>query len=444
MDFLKQANKYEAAFIADASKFLQIDSTLIEQPENKQAPFGEGIRQSLAYLLDLGKSFGFQVKNIDNVAGHIEFGEGKDVIGVLVHVDVVPAVGEWMYPPFSGTVANNRLYGRGALDDKGPAICALYAFKMLKDSGFQPKKRLRLIIGTDEETNWRGIKRYFAVEEMPVLGFSPDAGFPLIYGEKGIMSIDLVGPGDPSVFFQSGVRYNVVPDFAQASIDIDVKKAFLDYLSTNKLKGNIDNKLSLYGRSAHAMEPDDGVNAALKLAQFLKCYTTNKTIHFISDYLNDSRFKTLGLQFSNPEMKDLTVNLALVEINEQSTKIGLNLRYPIYWDKEAFLHSLREKVKPLHLELHIKQDQVPHYVDKNDPLIQILHQAYIRNTNDKDTPIVTIGGGTYARALKKGVAFGPEFPNRENVVHQPNEYFELSDAIKAMAIYADALYELGK
>lgn len=181
-------------------------------------------------MLKLGASFGFKTKEVDHIAGHIEFGEGEEIIGVLVHVDVVPAVGDWLYPPFSGTVADGKIYARGALDDKGPAVCALYAFKLLKDLGFKPNKRLRLIIGTDEETSWRGIKRYFEKEEMPLFGFSPDANFPLIYGEKGIMSLDLLGAGDPKLFFKAGVRYNVVPDYAEAKIDQDVSEAFHAFL----------------------------------------------------------------------------------------------------------------------------------------------------------------------------------------------------------------------
>lgn len=444
MNFLEIAKKYEQTFIKDAQGLLQIDSTLIEQPDNKQMPFGKGIYQSLEYVLNLGKAFGFETKNIDNIAGHIEFGEGKDIIGVLVHVDVVPAVGEWMYPPFSGTVADGKIYARGALDDKGPAVCALYAFKILKDLGFQPKKRLRLIIGTDEETAWRGIRRYFEKEEMPALGFSPDANFPLIYGEKGIMSLDLIGPGDPHLFFKSGVRYNVVPDYAEAIIDKDVKEAFQEFLKSKHLKGQADKKLTLFGRSAHAMEPNSGVNAAIKLCQFLVNVSSNQAVALIANQLPDSRFKAMGLSFSDPEMKDLTVNVAVVEIDKNQSHIGLNLRYPINWNKEAFLTLFSEKVVNYGFKTSVKQDQIPHYLNKNDPFIKTLLGAYQRNTQDFDNDIMTIGGGTYARALKKGVAFGPEFPNRENVVHQPNEYFVIEDAIKAMAIYADALWELGK
>jgi len=444
MNLVEIAKRYEQDFIKDTQGLLQIDSTLIEQPKNSKHPFGEGIYRSLEYMLKLGASFGFKTKEVDHIAGHIEFGEGEEIIGVLVHVDVVPAVGDWLYPPFSGTVADGKIYARGALDDKGPAVCALYAFKLLKDLGFKPNKRLRLIIGTDEETSWRGIKRYFEKEEMPLFGFSPDPNFPLLYAEKGIMSLDLLGAGDPKLFFKAGVRYNVVPDYAEAKIDQDVSEAFHAFLLEHHLKGQAKEILSLYGKSAHAMEPDAGINAAIKLSQFLQKYSSNQALNFIAGQLKDSRFKTMGLDFQDPEMKDLTVNVAIVEINKEETKIGLNLRYPINWHKEAFLQIFSQKAAAFGLKVLVKQDQIPHYVDKNDPLIKTLYQAYVRNTGDAKTPMMTIGGGTYARALKKGVAFGPEFPHRENVVHQPNEYLIIEDAIKAMAIYADALRELSK
>ncbi len=191
MNLKEIVNKNQDGLIKDLIKLLQIDTVLVEQPENKEAPFGNGIRDALLYVLELGESMGFKTKNVENIAGHIEFGEGDEIIGVLCHLDVVPAGDGWTYPPFSGTVVGDKLFARGALDDKGPLMSSLYALKALKDSGVKLTKKVRLIIGTDEETDWRGINRYLEVCEMPDMAFSPDAEFPLIYGEKGIMSIDI-------------------------------------------------------------------------------------------------------------------------------------------------------------------------------------------------------------------------------------------------------------
>lgn len=436
--------KNEKDLIEDMRGILKIDSTLVEDLNNPKAPFGEGIKKSLDYILDLGQRFGFKTKNINNLAGHIEYGEGEELIGILCHVDVVPAVGKWKYPPFSATVEDGKIYARGAIDDKGPAVCSLYALKVLKDLGVKLNKRVRLIIGTDEETKWRCMDAYFKTEEMPTIGFSPDANFPVIYGEKGIMSIDLISTKSNDLEFQAGVRYNVVPDTATAKVELNLEAEFKEFLKQNNLEGEVGETLKLYGVSAHAMQPEKGVNAALHLCKFLSNHLDNNIVNFISEKLNDTRFKTLGLDFSDPEMKDLTYNLAIVEIGKNGGKIGLNLRYPINWNKEEFLNELKKQASFYALEVKVVSDQVPHYVSPEDDLVKKLHNAYMEYTNDTTTKNITIGGGTYARALKKGVAFGMMFPGREDVVHQVDEHIYIEDALKATAIYAKAIYDLGK
>ena len=64
------------------------------------------------------------------------------MIGVLGHMDVVPAGDGWNTDPFEGVIADGRITGRGVLDDKGPVIAALYAMKALKDSGAELKHHI--------------------------------------------------------------------------------------------------------------------------------------------------------------------------------------------------------------------------------------------------------------------------------------------------------------
>ena len=124
--------------------------------------------------------------------------------------------------------------------------------------------------------------------------------------------------------------------------------------------------------------------------------------------------------------------------------MGINLRYPINWDKDQFLKAILSKAMEYGVKMTIKKDSNPHYVNPNDDLVKTLLDSYVRYTGDTESKPMTIGGGTYARAMKKAVAFGPMFPNREDVVHQVNEHIYIEDLVKACAIYADALYNLGK
>ena len=442
MEILEIVKKNKKEMLEDMQGLLRIDSTLVET-DDPEAPFGRGIRESLDYVLALGEKMGFRVKNVNNVAGHVEYGNGEEIIGILCHVDVVPAQGNWKYPPFSGTISEGRIYSRGASDDKGPTIAALYALKALKDLGFEPQKRVRLIIGTDEESHWRGIKTYFQECEMPDFGFSPDADFPVIYGEKGIMSIDVTGPAS-ELFFHAGDRYNVVPDEARAKPAKDLKAEFLAYLEEAGLKGECGEEMIIYGKAAHAMEPENGVNALVKMCEFLNRHLEDSFVAFVAECLTDSRFRKIKLDFSDPEMKDLTVNVAFLEIKDGKGRLGLNLRYPINWVKESFFKEFGAISEKYGLETNVVQNQPPHYVDKNDLLVKTLHRAYVHYTGDEKTPLLTIGGGTYARALKKGVAFGPTFPGREEVAHQVDEYIEIEDIVLATAIMARAVRELAR
>lgn len=443
MNFLNEVLKNKEEIINSLQEFLKIDSVGVFENQTKDAPFGKGVKDALLHMLSIGEKMGFKTANVDNVAGHIEFGEGNEIIGILCHVDVVPADGVWKYPPFSAQIDDGKIYARGAIDDKGPAMASLYAMKILKDLGVKPQKRIRLILGTDEETAWRGISRYLEVYETPTIGFSPDANFPLIYGEKGIMSIDIETKEKADFTFKSGNRYNVVPEYAKAEIKEEYFD-FEDFCKNKNAKGKINNKTyEVFGKASHAMAPEEGINAAIILAEFLNHKLDNNLLSFISNKLNDSRFRSMGLDFKDEEMGDLTVNVAVVNIDHNGGKVGLNLRYPINWDKERFLKELTEKAKLYELEIKVLSDQIPHYVNKDEPLNKILHDAYVKYTHDHETKIMTIGGGTYARALKTAVAFGMEFPHREDVVHKANEYLIIDDMIVATAIYAEAIYNLG-
>jgi len=451
MDFLKIVQNYKDEMVTKLKELLQIPSVRNEQDATPEAPFGKEVKRSLDYTLQLGKELGFAVENVDNVAGHIEYGEGDEILGVLTHLDVVPVGEGWTYPPFSATEIDGKIYARGAIDDKGPTISVIYALKILKDLQVVPNKKVRIIIGTDEESGWGCVKKYFAKFPMPTIGFSPDANFPLIYGEKGILSLELSGNFESDLIktFNAGLRLNVVPDYARAIITKDLEKEYQEFLNKNQLKGEfkkIDNgyEIIMHGISAHAMHPEKGKNAGIWLAKFLTQFDYNPQLSFLANSLDDTRFRTINLNFTDPEMGDLTFNVGIIEINENKIAYKLNLRYPINWDKQTFLTKLSQLAQNNKLELKVISDNNPHYVNPNDDLVKTLHSAYIKYTNDIETPLLTIGGGTYARALQKGVAFGIVFPGRKDVVHQVDEYIIIDDLLVATAIYVQAIYDLVK
>jgi succinyl-diaminopimelate desuccinylase len=244
------------------------------------APFGEECKKVLEYVLELGKRLGFRTKNLNGYAGYIEFGEGEEMVGIIGHLDVVPANFEdgWTSKPFNAEIRDNKLYGRGAIDDKGPVIASLYAMKAVAEK-MKVNKRVRLILGVNEEKNWECINYYKQNEEAPTIGFSPDADFPCIYAEKGIITVKIehdwniegaeileVSCGDNAI--------NVVPKYCMIRLKLnnleDIQKyQNRDGVHVEKIREDTI-KLVANGIASHAAHPTDGDNAIIKMLSYLE------------------------------------------------------------------------------------------------------------------------------------------------------------------------------
>ncbi|MBU1144814.1 MAG: dipeptidase PepV [Firmicutes bacterium] len=447
MDWLKIAKTYEEEFIEKTRILLQIPTVLEKfEPNNLEAPFGILIRKALDYMLTMAEIDGFTTKDVYHYAGHIEMGEGKEVLGILGHLDVVPAGGKWDVPPFSATVKDGKIIARGAMDDKGPTIAAYIAMRMIKDQKITLNKKVRLILGCDEESGMRGINTYLEHEQMPDIGFAPDADFPLIYGEKGIFSFDVEGIENDDLIesMSAGERYNIVPDMCQVVLKRNMELEFKSYLLQHNYQGEtVGNTYTIYGKNAHAAWPHLGVNAIFLMSNFLKNHTQSALIQYINKYLLfDHLGAKLGINHFDEEMKELTINTALIQYKNNSFKIGCNIRYPKGIHFQTMTNLIEKSAKYFNLKYLAHENSPFHYVSPKDPLIITLYNAYQKYTNDFETPMLTIGGGTYARRLKKAVAFGPNFPKNEDLAHQPNEYLIIEDMLIAAAIYAESIEKL--
>jgi succinyl-diaminopimelate desuccinylase len=466
IDWMSEVEKRKDALIMNAQELLHIKSLLDEENISLDAPLGKGVKEALDFMLKLGEKDGFTAKNVGNLAGHLEFGEGEELLGILCHVDVVPEGDGWSSDPFAAEIREGKIYARGALDDKGPTMAAYYAMKIVKELGLPLQKRVRMIIGTDEESNWRCVNHYFEQEEMPSLGFAPDADFPIINAEKGISDFDFVQEksdyeNHDSLMevqsFLSGRRYNMVPDYAKATIritDQQTEKAqeFTHFMNQFGLESQYqlekdELSLEVKGVSAHGMEPNNGKNAGLFLAEFLSKQTIDAQaahyFHFVSHYFfNDSRGVNLGVAFADDLSGELTINVGKLSYSKESRgRVGLNLRYPVTNKMEETKEKLQQCVSKEGFTIENFSDSKPHFVDEKEFLIQTLKKVYEEQTGEK-AELMAIGGGTYARSLKSGVAFGPLFPGRPDIAHQKDEYIVIEDLLKATAIYAQSIYEL--
>jgi succinyl-diaminopimelate desuccinylase len=450
--FTKLVEKNESTLLKRLYGLLKIESVLDRFDPSRNAPFGEGVNEALHYMLDLAKKDGFVTKNINNYAAHIEFGEGEELLGILCHVDVVPAnrSEKWESDPFHPELRDGKIYARGAMDDKGPTMAAYMALKLLRDhvEDFAPKKRIRIILGTDEESGWRGLKEYFKTEEMPTIGFAPDALFPLIYGEKGFFNFTFEGTYEPGplVEFYSGLRSNVVPDEAYAILDVDLKEAFERFLGANNYRGSVEgNKYIIKGKAAHAMAPDTGLNAGYLLAQFLNEHIENGFIQVIAEkLLFDALGEKLAIDYYDEEMKNLTMNNGIFRYSKEKVSIHFNCRYPKGYDVPKAEATLKKEAKKYGLEYVFESNRPVHYNDPNADLVQTLLSVYREGTGDLESQPITIGGGTYARSIPNGVAFGMAFPGRIEVAHQANEHVSKSDYLAGTMLYMAAIKRLAE
>ncbi|PRT24914.1 dipeptidase PepV [Bacillus wiedmannii] len=465
INWTEEVAKRKDDLIRDTQQFLQIKSVWEEESAKEGAPFGEGVEKALSFMLHKGETEGFASKNLEGYAGHLEMGQGEELVGILCHVDVVPEGDGWTTPAYSADIRDGKIFARGAIDDKGPTMAAYYAMKIVKELGLSLSKRVRMILGTDEESNWKCVDHYFKNEEMPTIGFAPDADFPIINAEKGISDIQVVQSGSEEkkgtyelVSFESGRRLNMVPDFAEATItgeDVNtLTVAYEEYLQTAKkigeaiVEGNTVT-LQIKGISAHGSTPEKGENAGLLLANFLTTVALDGkgasfALFVTETFTGDILGEKAGISYKDDISGPLTVNVGrLSYTKENGGNLGLNVRYPVTTNFDEMIAKLKEYVGNHGFKVADYSNSRPHHVDKDHVLIRTLQRVYEEQTGEK-AELLAIGGGTYARSLKAGVAFGPLFPGKEELAHQKDEYIEIEDLLKATAIYAQAIHELAK
>ena len=394
-------------------------------------PFGKGAADCLAHFLALAQSFGFETHNYDNYAGEVVFGEGEE-FAILAHLDVVPAGNGWTKAPFGGEVSDGKIWGRGAIDDKGPAMCVLYALKALKEEGFVPHRKIKFIVGCNEEDGWACIEHYNEVAQMPEEGFSPDGSFPVIYAEKGILHVRLhfpMGERPPFFFLEGGSSANMVCDECSAT------PRTLTLTRARELGLEIRNKkIIAHGISAHGSTPELGENAILPILRFFE--GKSEQIGYIIDCLFHDRF---GLTRLEDETGKLTLSPNMIKYRKGEVQVICDIRYPA----TIPLSAVTERLSLIGVKYETIRHQPPLMQDRNGTLVRTLLKTY-ETCSGKHAEPIAIGGGTYARALRNGVAFGPEMEGDEPVMHRADEYITIERVKFLLDVYKQAIAELTK
>ncbi|MFA7156699.1 MAG: dipeptidase PepV [Bacilli bacterium] len=457
MSFKKDVYEIKKNIIKDLQEWVKLGSVYDSKTITDKKPFGEGVARALEYIAILAKKDGFKVDTCDGYVTEITYDLQKDsTIMVLGHADVVPVGNGWSYPPFGAVIDNNVIYGRGSSDDKGPTMAAYYALKLIKQLNIPLNSNIKIVVGGNEENGSACLDYYFneLKRPHPTYGFTPDAEFPLIYGEKGILNYVYSGKYEDEVIesLNGGVAANSVPDTALAIFKkvINLEKEFNDFLEKENLEGNYKNDdngkttIQIKGKAAHGSMPMLGINALTKLLEFISLYTNSSLANHFARFFSDYYGKNLKINYSGPAMGELTMNLGIGEYSNNEYKFILNIRYPIEVDFSKMVKKLDEAI--FHLGKCLG-DSKPLYIDPQSKLIRTLLEVYQRVSGDYETKPMTIGGGTYARNTINTVAYGMDFlthkGNGTGNIHTINEGLNIDDLLLGVEIYLEALIALG-
>ncbi len=430
-DLLKDyLDKYKYDIIDDIKELVAIPS---------ESDDLEKVREALRFALDLAKKYGFNTfATPDDSVGVIEMGDGPETLGILTHVDVVPAgdPSYWDTDPYDAEVIEGRLYGRGTLDDKGMLISSLYAMRAVKDLGLPLHKKVQLIIGTQEEVEWTDMDKYVKEYPLPDYGFTPDGVYPICNIEKGYidhtMEFDVSGE-DPELLYLKeldiGTATNVVPGRADA------------VLSDGET-------VTVHGKACHSSQPENGINAMLLMGEELKKrnLATNKMLELlyaVCDDFADYEGSGLGLRSETEYYEGEFVHRnvfspTMLNAKDGKAKLTVNVRFPYGESCERILKTLDEWAESHGGKTVASDSQLAVFVSKNRPFLKVLADAY-EDVSCLNNEFSIEYGGTYAKAMPNIVSWGPIFPGEEDTTHKANEYIDVDSLMMSTNIFAEAI-----
>ena len=456
-------NVYQDKIVKDLCELIAIPSVNNDDPKPGM-PFGEDVDRGLRWVKEKASELGFETTDFDGYALQIDIGSGEHVVGMLCHVDVVPGGEGWETDPFKAEIKDDIIYGRGTVDDKGPLVCCLYAAKFMRDNDLIPENTcLRIVVGGDEEREWKDIDYYCKNAEAPEISFAADGKFPLVFGEKGLIDFNFMWhlERDSSATiclekFSGGMARNSVPASAEFVLKTESTKSVADEINAlaNKLgydaeASATDNRVNAHvkGVGCHAMSPERGINAVSRAIRLLAGLGERVDCHeFIDSYeeyiAEDYTAGLMGCACSDDESGALTFNPGQITLNGNDIKLLAGIRYPVSKNYETFVDCIESVAKKMNCQYEIIDHMKPIYFKRDDEVVVLLEKAYRDVTHDCANEPFTVGAATFARTMPNTVAFGPIFPDEEEMSHLPNEFISIDDLNKTTEIYINALYNL--
>lgn len=450
--------------LGDLERLVAINSERTEALEGM--PFGQGNADCAAAAMEMVQKAGFAGRNYENYVVTADLApECPRGLDILAHMDVVPAGEGWkVTDPFVMKVEDGRVYGRGTADDKGPALCALYAMRAIRELGLPMQKGARLVLGFDEECGSADLDYYFAREPYAPASLSPDADFPMINIEKGGLHSGFSAKLAPAesgariVSIAGGLKVNVIPDKAQAVL-CDVDRASVQSLMDEGAEGisfnceeQPDGSLLLTARGAtgHASEPEKARNAVTALLGLLaRLPLCDAPIHDAVRAVSaifphgDCHGNAMGVAMEDEVSGKTVLSLTICHFSAEKGFTGrFDCRACLSANDENTTQVIYDQFRKAGVEPDTSRSMYePHHVPEDSALIQTLLDVYEDMTGSRPKPLC-IGGGTYVHDIENGVAFGCGFEGLDNRLHAADEFMTLDQLLFTCRIYARAILAL--
>ena len=459
MDIIRYFDIHEDELVEDIFAVCRVNSERTAAEEG--APYGAGPRAALQKALEICRKYGFDAEIHGDRVLVAEYGEGEPALGILAHLDVVPAGTGWTKAdPYDPVREGDMLYGRGVADDKGPAMASLYALRAVKELGIKLGKKVQLLLGSCEETGSDDIRWYLENRKMPPMVFTPDGDFPVANVEKGRAVVTVTAPaceppmGMYVVSMQGGTVANAVPGTAEAVVRFVSKETMEAAISYNSFNGalyefeklsDLDTRITCNGVAAHASLPEEGENAVTALLSLLMALPLaecagHDALAALCDAIpyGDLYGETFGGFCEDDVSGKLTVNLGTLSYSvEEGLNAVIDMRVPVCGDSPAIRDRLAEKIGSA-AEVTLKGFSKPHIVPSDSKFVKGLMAIYKDYTGLDGEPM-SMGGGTYVHNIDGGVAFGCTMPGRRPHMHEPDENMSVSDLKLAGAMFAEAI-----
>lgn len=433
------------SLIEDIQSLLRINTEYDEATISDTAPYGSNIAQGLAYVEKRARQDGFTTKNVDGRALAIMYGNQTDRVEATSHIDVVPAVGTWTYPPYDATLVGNRIYARGSQDMKTQIVLTYYALKKIREEHIPLKRQIRIVIGTDEEQSMQDIAYYLEKEGLPDFAFTPDSKFPICLGEKGAVTWEFNKPVTSEILsLEAGSASNVIcPSVIFTTASQTIAEAFFPHEhATVRVQ---DDLYTVYveGVGAHTSVPEKGRNAITDVLGVLKDVSDEFWIHELYDAFYDMYGAGIGLLPLYEPMGYASVCLNVLNLHEGNLYGSIDIRYPNPLTA-ADLDSRLQEIMPS-FERIANFDQGPIETKLENPFVQELLGVYRSYFPEDISEPFYSGGVTYSKVYQnRCVAYGPSlsFTDQEPLAHQVDEYV-LTDYLETFVdLYKDALVRI--